>query len=132
MKRDASGTESQPPKNGKTATIPQTIDLYGRALDGRPRLWKRAMQVVPATVFERNGRWIKSCHYVIDHNGDAVVVHCGNTRDDSVSVQFMHEELTPYVLPRGVIESMLLGRVVVSEEQQAAVFERRRLSDFFH
>jgi hypothetical protein len=131
MKRDALGTELPPP-NGETATVPRTIDLYGRALDGRPRLWKRAMQVMPATVFERNGRWIKSGHYVIDHNGDAVVVHCGNTRNDGVSVQFMHEELTPYVLPRRVIESMLVGRVVVSEEQQAAVIERRRLSDFFH
>jgi hypothetical protein len=44
----------------------------------------------------------------------------------------MHEELTPYILPRGMIESMLLGRVVVSAEQQAAVFEGRRLSDLFH
>jgi hypothetical protein len=90
------------------------------------------MQVVPVTAFERNGRWIKSGHYVIDHYGDAVVVHCGNMRDESVSVQFMHQELTPYILPREMIESMLLGKVVVSEEQQAAVFEGRRLSDFFY
>ena len=45
---------------------------------------------------------------------------------------FMHEELTPYSLPRGMIESMLLGRVVVSAKQQAAVFEGTRLSEFFH
>jgi hypothetical protein len=130
MKPDAPGAKSPPP-NGETATVPRTIDLYGRALDGRPRLWKRAMQVVPATVFEHIGRWIKSGHYVIDHGGDAVVVYCGNMRDESVSVQFMHAELTPYVVPRAVIESMLLGRVLVSEAQQAAVFEGRRLSDFF-
>jgi len=31
-----------------------------------------------------------------------------------------------------MIESMLLGRVVVSAKQQAAVFEGTRLSEFFH
>jgi hypothetical protein len=119
------------PLTAATPTIPQTIDLYGRALDGRPLLWKRAVQVVPTTSFERDGRWIRSGHYVINHNGDAIVAHCGNVGDENVSVQFVHEERTPTVLPRGMIESMLLGKVVVSEEQQAAVFEGRRLSDFF-
>jgi hypothetical protein len=118
--------------NRERPAMARTIDLYGRAPDGRPMLWKNAVQVEPVTVFERNGRWIKSGHYVIDHNGDAIVVHCGNVRDESVSVQFMHDELTPYNLPRGMIELMLLGRVAVSAEQQAAVFEGRRLSDFFH
>jgi hypothetical protein len=94
-------------------------------------LWKRAMEVVPTTCFECHGRWIKSGHYVINHNGDAIVVHCGNMRDEKVSVQFMHDEMSPYALPRRMVETMLLGRVVVSEEQQAAVFEGRRLSDFF-
>jgi hypothetical protein len=131
MKHDVLGCESKPP-NSETATMPRTIDLFGRASDGRPLLWKCAVQVVPVTAFERNGRWIRSGHYVIDHNGDTIVVHCGNVRDESVSVQFMHQELTPCILPRGMIESMLLGRVVVSAEQQAAVSEGRRLSDFFH
>jgi hypothetical protein len=131
MSSDASGINSQT-MNGERPTMPRTIDLFGRAMDGRPMLWRRAVQVVPVTSFERSGRWIKSGHYVIDHNGDAIVVHCGNWRDGSVSVQFMYEESTPYVLPLGMIESMLLGRVVISEEQQAAVFEGRRLSDFFH
>jgi hypothetical protein len=89
------------------------------------------VRVEPVTAFERNGRWIRSGHYVIDHNGNARVVHCGNVRDESVSVQFNDEELTAYILPRGIIESMLLGRVAVSTEQQAAVFEGRRLCDFF-
>jgi hypothetical protein len=120
------------PSNGKTPIIPRTIDLYGRAPDGRLLLWKHAVPVVPATVFERSGRWIQCGHYVINHNGDAIVVHCANMRDESVSVQFIHQELTPYLLPRRMVESMLLGKVVVSEEQQAAVFEGRRLSDFFH
>jgi hypothetical protein len=130
MKHDAPCGDSKSP-NSETATLPRTIDLFGRASDGRPLLWKRAVQVVPVSAFERSGRWIKSGHYVIDHNGDAVVVHCGNVCDESVSVQFMHEELTPYILPRGVIESMLLAKVVVSEKQRFAVFEGRRLSDFF-
>jgi len=112
--------------------IPRTIDLYGRGVDGRTMLWKRAVQVEPVIAFERNGRWIRSGHYVIDHNGDAIVVHCGNVRNEYVSVQFMHAELTLHILPRSMIESILLGRVVVSPEQQAAVFEGRRLSDFFH
>jgi hypothetical protein len=130
MKHDAFDGKSKPPKSD-TAILPRTIDLYGRALDGRPMLWKRAVEVVPVTAFERSGRWIKSGHYVIDHCGDAIVVHCGNLRDGRVSVQVMHEESRPYVLPRGTIESMLLGKVVVSDEQQAAVLERTRLSDFF-
>jgi hypothetical protein len=60
--------------NRERPAMARTIDLYGRAPDGR---------------------WIKSGHYVIDHNGDAIVVHSGNVRDESVSVQFMHDELTP-------------------------------------
>jgi hypothetical protein len=131
MSSDASSMNFQTVNCGRPA-MPRTIDLYGRAVDGHPMLWKRAVQVEPVTAFERNGRWIRSGHYVIDHNGDAVVVHCGNVRDESVSVQFMYEELTPYILPRGMIESMLLGKVVVSAEQQASVFEGRRLSDFLH
>jgi hypothetical protein len=131
MRRDARGASSRP-LNGAAPAVPRTIDLYGRAPEnGQPLLWKRGMQVVPVTAFERIGRWIQSGHYVINHNGDAIVVHCGNTGDESVSVQFMHEEMTLYSLPRRMIESMPLGKVVVSIEQQAAVFEGRRLSDFF-
>jgi hypothetical protein len=130
MSSDASSFSSQT-INRDRPEMPRTIDLYGRAADGSPMLWKRAVQVEPVTAFERNSRWIKSGHYVIDHNGDTIVVHCGNVRDESVSVQFMHKELTPCVLPRDMIESMLFGRVVASAEQQAAVLEGRRLSDFF-
>jgi hypothetical protein len=131
MSSNSSGKSFQA-ANRERPAMSRTIDLYGRAPDGRPMLWKSAVEVEPVTAFERNGRWIRSGHYVIDHNGDAIVVHCGNVRDESVSVQFMHGELTPCILPRGMIESMLLGRVLVSAEQQAAVFEGKRLSDFFH
>jgi hypothetical protein len=110
---------------------PRTIDLYGRASDGQTMLWKRAMEVVPVTAFERSGRWIRSGHYVISHNGEAVAVHCSNAHGENVSIEFVLEELTPYVLPREMVEPMLLGKVVVSEEQQAAVLEGKRLSDFF-
>lgn len=130
MNSNARGTRSRSP-DGEAPAAPRTIDLYSRGSDGSPVLWKRAVQVVPITAFEQHGNWIKSGHYVINHNGDAIVVHCGNVRDHSVSVQFMDKELTPCVLPRKVIELMLLGKVVVTEEQRAAVFERRRLSDFF-
>lgn len=58
-------------------------------------------------------------------------MHCSNADGESVSVQFVHEELTPFVLSREVVESMLLGKMAVSEKQQAAVFEGKRLSDFF-
>jgi hypothetical protein len=111
--------------------VPQTIDLYGRAQDGSLLLWKPDAQVVAATALERNGCWIRSGHYVINHNGAAIVVHCGNRGDGSVSVQFMDADLTQQVLPRYMIESILLGKIVVSEEQRAAVSETRRLSDFF-
>jgi hypothetical protein len=116
---------------GEGPAIPRTIDLYGRAMDGHPVLWKRDVQVVPLTEFELEGRWIKSGHYVINHNGTAVVVHCGNRQNTSVSVQFMSAGLAPCSLPRSLVESMLLGKMVVSEEQQAAVFEGARLSDLF-
>jgi hypothetical protein len=130
MKRNAPGESARFPPL-KTPPI-RTMNLYGRApKDGRLVLWKRAAQVVPVNAFERDGRWIKSGHYVIDYNGDAVAVHCGNTTNGGVSVQLMHDELVPYTVDRGTIESMLLGKMVVSEEQQALVSEGKRLNYFF-
>ena len=117
--------------NREQPALPRIIDLYGRTPDGRPMLWKRAVPVDPIAAFACSGRWIVSGHYVIDHNGDAITVHCANADDGNVSVQFMHNESAPYALPRRTIELMLLGKVAVSEEQQAAVFEGRCLSDFF-
>jgi hypothetical protein len=113
-------------------TPPHTIDLYSRArADGPLVLWKRAIQVVSLNTFECIGRWIKSGHYVINHKGDVVVVHCGNTTDGHVSIQFMDSEAMPCSVARSTIEPMLLGKVVVSEEQQSAVFEGKLLSNFF-
>lgn len=118
--------------SGEEATGAQTIDLFSRALDeNHLLLWKYAVQVVPVSAFERIGGWIKSGHYVIDYKGDAIVVHCGNRPDRRISVQFMVGEPVVYAAVCSAIEPMLLGRVVVSKEQQAAVFERRRLRDLF-
>jgi hypothetical protein len=114
-----------------TPLMPRTVDLYGRGGNGRPKLWRRAVQVMPTSVFERNGRWINSGHYVIDHCGDAVVVHCGNIAAGLVSVQFVLDELLVYEVALSTIEPMLLGMVIASKDQQAAVSEGMRLSDLF-
>ena len=110
---------------------PRTIDLYRRSREnGRPVVWKRAMRVVPMDSFGTGGNWIKSGHYVIAYNGDAIAVHCANMDDGSISVQFMGES-TPCCLRRGLVESMLLGRVLACEELQSAVLEGRRLSGLY-
>jgi hypothetical protein len=111
--------------------VARTIDLYGRAENSRLILWRRAVQVMPVSAFERAGRWIRSGHYVIDYKGDAIVVHCANRADGRVSIQFMHDEWLIYAVDRSTIEPRLLGKMVVSEEQQAAVCEGRRLSNYF-
>jgi hypothetical protein len=130
MKRDKSGT-SRPP-NGELSAVPRTIDLYGLAPDGGPPLlWKHAMPVMPIDVFERNGRWIRTGYYVIDYMGDAIAVHCGNQYDEDVNVQFVVGEPTAFSVPRAMIETMLLGRVMISAEQQAAILDGKRLNDFF-
>lgn len=118
--------------NGRDYTGIKTMDLYNRIPNSnRSVLWKHAVQVVPVSAFERIGGWIQSGHYVIDYNGDAIVVHCGNSADKRVSVQFMMGGPVEHLVARSAIEPMLLGKLVVSEEHQGAVFERRRLSDFF-
>jgi hypothetical protein len=108
------------------------IDLYNRIPDrNHSVLWKHAVQVVPVSAFERIGGWIRSGHYVIGYKGDAIVVHCGNSGDKKVNVQFMMGGPVEHSVARSTIEPMLLGKLVVSEERHAAVFEPRRLSDFF-
>jgi hypothetical protein len=132
MTRGPRGSSPMPP-NGQTPALVRTLDLYRRAPGNTPPvLWRCAVQVVPVDAFERYGRWIKSGHYLIDYKGHAIVVYCGNMSDDNISVQFVDEELTPYSFPRDIIESMLLGKVLASEEQRASEFEGKRLSDFFN
>jgi hypothetical protein len=114
-----------------SSSVAVTMDLYGRTGDARLMLWKRAAQVVPTNAFERNGRWITSGHYVIGHYDNVIVAHCGNVAEGVVSVQFMHDELQIYEVRRCTIEPMVLGKMVVSEEQQASVVEGRRLSTLF-
>ena len=118
--------------NGETTAGTRKINLYSCAPDNRRLvLWQYAATVAPISAFERAGCWIQSGHYVIYYNENPIVVHCGNLSDNRVSVQFMVGERTVCPFARSTIESMLLAKVVVSKEQQAAVFERKRLSDFF-
>jgi hypothetical protein len=109
----------------------RTIDLFGCAADGRPVLWKQAMRVAPVSAFGFIGCWIACGHYIIDYKGNAIVVHCANLSDKRISVQFLLGEPVAYAAARHTVEPMLLGKVIVSAEQQAAVFEQRRLSNLF-
>ena len=111
--------------NRERPLLPRKIDLYGRAPDGHAMLWKRGVPVSPVAAFEHLGRWIKGGHYVIDHNGDAIVVHCANMDDGGVSVQFMHNESSPYALPCRMIESMLLGKVATAVRKLLALGANR-------
>ena len=111
---------------------PRTIDLYSLPREhGRPTVWKRAMRVMPVNSFGTGAGWIRSGHYIIDYNGDAIAVHCANTDDGTISVQFMQTARTPCCLPRAIIESMLLGRVLACEELQSEVLEGERMSDLY-
>jgi hypothetical protein len=95
------------------------MDLYGRPESGGPRaIWQRDAQVVPVSAFETDGRYIVSGHYVIDHNGAAVVVHCGNYVDGTVSLLFMRGDSGSRSVPRAEIEPLLLGKVVVDKAAQ--------------
>ncbi len=98
------------------ATTPsptRTTELIGLTTDGRKVLWSTG-EVRPISAFETSdgGRWIKSGHYVIDWQGHAITVHCGNYIDGRVSVQFMCGALGSVGMERTVVEAMLLGVVV--------------------
>ncbi len=106
---------SKPPNLPASSTI-RRMDLYGRTPDGRLKLWDRDRPVLPVTSFELDGPWIKSGHYVINDNSDAVTVHCGNMTSGNVSVLTMCGGLGSRSVPRKVIEPLLLGWVVRTEE----------------
>ncbi len=81
------------PKNRCRRKLPafptRTMDLLGIGKDGQLYVWDEAQQVQPVSTFERRGSMIVSGHYVVEHGGKAVTVHCGNLVDGRVSVQFM-------------------------------------------
>ena len=95
-------------------------ELIGLTEDGRKVLWSTG-RVRPVSAFETTdgGRWIESGHYVIDWQGHAITVHCGNYVDGRVSVQFMCGALGSIGMKRDVVEAILLG-VVVPDPKVAA------------
>ena len=122
------------PKNRCRRKLPafptRTMDLLGIGKDGQLYVWDEAQQVQPVSTFERRGSMIVSGHYVVEHGGKAVTVHCGNLVDGRVSVQFMCGGLPDRYLDRKAAESTLLGRVIPDPVQAAAITEGlRRLTE---
>jgi len=81
-------TTRKPPRLKAAPSAPapaiRVMDLYGRAREGSPPiLWDRARPVMPISAFtpSSSAPWmIKSGHFVIDEDGVAITVHCGNAR----------------------------------------------------
>jgi len=110
--------------------LPRTMDLLGIGKGAELYLWDAAAQVQPVSTFERRGSMIVSGHYVVEHGGKAVTVHCGNLVDGRVSVQFMCGGLPDRYLDRKAAEAILLGRVIPDPVQAAAITEGlRRLNE---
>ncbi len=105
---------------------PRTMDLLGIGKDGQLYLWEAAEQVQPVSTFEGRGSGIVSGHYVVEHEGHAVAVHCGNLADGRVSVMFMCGGLPDRYLPRKAVEAILLGRVVPDPVKDAEILRLLR------
>ncbi|NPD66623.1 hypothetical protein HN018_26760 (plasmid) [Lichenicola cladoniae] len=105
----------------------RTTELIGLTTDGRKLLWSTG-EVQPIDAFETTdgGRWIKSGHYVIDWEGHAITVHCGNMCDGQVSLQFMCGKMSSDAVPRAFVEPMLPGVVVRDPEAEADILVRIR------
>ncbi len=111
------------PRCRRKAPVPavRTMDLLGVGQDGALYLWQAESKVLPVTAFESRGAGIVSGHYVVDLKGSAVTVHCGNTTDGRVSVQYMCGGLETTYLPRKYVEAKLLGKVVKDPEKEAEI-----------
>ena len=90
----------------------RTMDLLGIGKDRQLYLWSAAGQVRPVSSFERSGSGVVCGHYVVEHNGAAITVHCHNMADGRVGVQYMCRGLPDLSLPRKYVEEMLLGKVI--------------------
>ena len=99
----------------------RTMDLLGIGKDRQLYLWSAAGQVRPVSTFESHGTGIVSGHYVIEHDGAAITVHCHNLADGRVGVQFMCGGLPDWYLPRKYVEPMLLGKVIPDPAKQAEI-----------
>lgn len=107
-----------------------TMDLLGIGKDGQLYLWEAAQQVQPISRFERSGSGIVSGHYVIEFDGSAVTVHCGNLLDGRVSVQFMCGGVRTLNLERKWVEKLLVGKVIPDPVAAAEITDTlRRLTE---
>lgn len=105
---------------------PRTMDMLGIGKDGHLYLWSAAQQVQPVSTFESGECGIVSGHYLVEHKGHAVAVHCGNLTDGRVSVQFMCGGLRNWYLPRKDVEAILLGRVMPDPVKDAEILQMLR------
>src|SRR5260370_14521241 len=130
MSRPRTGKTAPKLKAPLSAPAPaiRVMDLYGRAGKGGPLiLWGKARPVMPISAFEPNGTYpwmIDDGHFVIDEDGVAITVHCGNMISGNISLQFMcsrDDDGLPYSMgvPRSEIEPKLLGKVIVTAEDRA-------------
>ena len=103
------------------ASSPVTMDLLGIGKDGNLYLWEAAAQVQPVSTFKSHGAGIVSGHYVIEHDGAAITVHCHNMLDGRVGLQFMCGGLPDWYLPRKDVEAMLIGRVIPDPVKSAEI-----------
>jgi hypothetical protein len=62
--------------------------------------------------------------YVIDYLGDAITVHCATLTDERIGVQFMSGPKNAHAVALDSVEPMLLGKMVMSQQQQTALLER--------
>ncbi len=104
----------------------RTMDLLGIGKDGQLYLWDAAQQVRPVSTFERSGSGIVCGHYVIEHLGAAITVHCGNLTDGRVSIQYMCGGLPDLYMGRKFVEPMLLGKVVKDPVKEAEILRLLR------
>ncbi len=105
---------------------PRTMDLLGIGKDGQLYLWEAAEQVQPVSTFESRGSGIVSGHYVIEHGGKAITVHCSNMADGRVGLLFMCGGLPDIALGRKTVETFLLGRVVPDPVKDAEILRLLR------
>jgi|GEM_PF-7101216 len=125
MRKRKEAIPNRGPKSPKLPAEPtiRTMDLYGCAHDGRRVLWQRAAKVMPVSEFENSGIYIHSGHFVIDHQGRAIVVHCGNFSDGAISLRFVHGDLTSHRFQRSEVEPLLLGKEVKDPGQEACTLQ---------
>ena len=97
------------------------MDLLGLGKDRQLYLWQAATQVRPVSSFEHHGAGIVSGHYVVEHDGAAITVHCHNMADGRVGIQYMCGGLPEMSLPRKYVEEMLLGRVIPDPAKAAEI-----------